>query len=197
MRYKAGDRVRIVEQRTENMNTYGEMDKWLGKIMTICGHTDVKPYYSMEEDGGKWYWYDEMIAGLAEPELTAEEVLTIVRELPYDFIHDFLGCCYGRSREAMLLNVATPQQLVDMCRQWKAEHEKKEPEIETVDICRIIEILPNGRRRCVHEEDINSELPFGGDEREKVEKMLKAYCTEHEGEFIAVHEVISRVKAVN
>ena len=197
MRYKAGDRVRIVEQRTENMNTYGEMDKWLGKIMTICGHNDVKPYYSMEEDGGKWCWYDEMIAGLAEPELTVEEVLTIVRELPYDFIHDFLGCCYGRSREAMLLNVATPQQLVDMCRQWKAEHEKKEPEIETVDICRIIEILPDGRKQCVHEEDINSELPFGGDEREKAEKMLKAYCMEHEGEFIAVHEVISRVKAVN
>lgn len=197
MKYKVGDRVRIVEQRTGNMNTHGEMDRWLRKIMTICGHNDELLYYSMEEDGGKWCWYDEMIAGLAEPELTAEEVLTISRELPYDFICDFLGCCYGRSREAMLLNVATPQQVIDMCRQWKAKHEKKEPEIETVDICRIIEILPDGRRRCVHEEDINSELPFGGDKREKVEKMLKAYCMEHEGEFVAVHEVISRVKAVN
>ena len=81
---------------------------------------------------------------------------------------------------------------------WKANREKKEPEIETVDICRIIEILPDGRKRCVHEEDIkpDSDFPFGGNECEAVEEILKSYCMEHEGKFIAVHEVISRVKEV-
>lgn len=131
---------------------------------------------------------------IPEPELSAEEVLLIARELSYDFIHDFLGCCQGYTREHMLMEKATPKQVIDMCKKWKADHEKKEPEIETVDICRIIEVLPDGKKRCVHEEDIKSDLPFGGDEREKVEKTLKRYCMEHDGEFIAVHEVVSRVK---
>ena len=88
------------------------------------------------------------------------------------------------------------KKIIEICQQWKSDHEKKEPEIETVDICRVIEILPDGRKRCVHEEDIKSELPFGGDERQKVEEMLKKYCMDHDGNFIAVHEVVSRVKAV-
>ena len=62
-------------------------------------------------------------------------------------------------------------------------------------MCRIIKILPD-RKMVVHEEDIKSELPFGGDERQKVEEILKRYCMEHDGEYIAVHEVVSRVKAV-
>lgn len=57
-------------------------------------------------------------------------------------------------------------------------------------------MLPDGKKRCVNEEDIKSDLPFCGDEREKVEKTLKRYCMEHDGEFIAVHEVVSRVKEV-
>ena len=87
-------------------------------------------------------------------------------------------------------------EIVDAIKKWKAEHEKKESEIETVDTCRNIEVLPDGRKRCVHEEDIKSEFPFGGDEREKVEEILKRYCMEHDGEYIAEHEVVSRVKAV-
>ena len=91
-----------------------------------------------------------------------------------------------------------PEKALEICMKWKANREKKEPEIETVDICRIIEILPDGRKRCVHEEDIkpDSDFPFGGNECEAVEEILKSYCMEHEGKFIAVHEVISRVKEV-
>lgn len=39
----------------------------------------------------------------------------------------------------------------------------KEIRFETVNVCRIIEILPDGRRRCVHEADIDQQaLSFGG-----------------------------------
>ena len=71
---------------------------------------------------------------------------------------------------------------------------RKKLKIETVDICRIIDILPDGRKRCVHEEDIG--LHFDGYERQRVEEILKRYCMEHDGEYIAVHEVVSRVNAV-
>ena len=70
-KYKVGDKVRIVDHRTDNMNPFGEMDKWLGKVMTIRGL--FLRGYVMEEDYGEyggtgWYWDDGMIAGLAEPE---------------------------------------------------------------------------------------------------------------------------------
>lgn len=64
MKYKVGDKVRIVkEKKGDRWNRGGHMDKWLGKIMTISG-TDFD-YYKMKEDGREWFWYEEMIEGKA------------------------------------------------------------------------------------------------------------------------------------
>ena len=70
MAYKVGDKVRIVDHRTDNMNPFGRMDKWLGKVMTIRDFSS--PGYWMREDYGEnygygWLWDDGMISGLAEP----------------------------------------------------------------------------------------------------------------------------------
>lgn len=71
-KYKVGDKVRIVSKRPQkNWNPY--MDKYLGKTMTIIksGINAEGVYYCMEEDRddflGHWCWYEDMIAGLAEP----------------------------------------------------------------------------------------------------------------------------------
>lgn len=76
MKYKKGDRIRIVSNRTQNMNPDGDMDKHLGTVMTIKEvHNTLsfeKPYYEMVEDKRGWRWYDNMIAGLAT-------------ETPFDF----------------------------------------------------------------------------------------------------------------
>lgn len=66
MKYKVGDRVRIVAKKDgQGWNPDGDMDKWLGKFMTIrdvsCG------CYRMKEDGPSgWFWWEHMIEGLAE-----------------------------------------------------------------------------------------------------------------------------------
>lgn len=70
-KYKVGDKVRIVDHRTDNMHHFGKMDKWLGKVMTI--RECLLPGYWMEEDYGEnigfgWRWDDDMISGLAKPE---------------------------------------------------------------------------------------------------------------------------------
>ena len=131
------------------------------------------------------------------PELTAEEAIKIFGEIckgscqacPLYAVEPYEACenlCYEN-----------PEKIVEILAQWKSDHKKKEPEIETVDICRIIEIQPDGKKRCVHEEDISDgELMYSGDAVENCRYILKNYCKEHDGEFIAVHEVVSRVKAV-
>ena len=65
------------------------------------------------------------------PELTVEEVLKIRNELDAAFVRDYLGIFCEMSLDKML-RTATPEQIIDMCSQWKAIHEKKEPEIEWV-----------------------------------------------------------------
>lgn len=78
MKYKKGDRVRIVSYRTTDMDSNGKMDKYLGMVITIkdIHHrpfiSETSCYYEMVEDRGAWYWYDNMIAGLAS-------------ETPFDF----------------------------------------------------------------------------------------------------------------
>ena len=70
MKYKVGDRVRIVSKWGDgcNQNLKGKMDKWLGKVMTV---RDVGiTLYRMVEDTednewGGWVWTENCIAGLA------------------------------------------------------------------------------------------------------------------------------------
>ena len=69
-KYKVGDKVLIVNHRVGPMNLDGEMDKWLGKTMTIR-KVFADGIYFMEEDkdehyGKGWAWCDSMISGLAE-----------------------------------------------------------------------------------------------------------------------------------
>ena len=137
------------------------------------------------------------------PEITAEELLNILNEIIHCGVRRCDECPLAENGETLCtddvggVKISNPDKLISICQQWKANHEKKEPEIETVDICRIIEIQPDGKKRCVHEEDISDgELMYSGDAVEKCRYILKNYCMEHDGEFIAVHEVVSRVKAV-
>ena len=136
-------------------------------------------------------------------EMTAEELLNILNEIIHCGVRRCDECPLAENGETLCtddaggVKISNPDKLISICQQWKANHEKKEPEIETVDICRIIEIQPDGKKRCVHEEDISDgELMYSGDAVENCRYILKNYCMEHDGEFIAVHEVVSRVKAV-
>lgn len=135
--------------------------------------------------------------------MTADELLNILNEIIHCGVRRCDECPLAENGETLCtddvggVKISNPDKLISICQQWKAYHEKKEPEIETVDICRIIEIQQDGKKRCVHEEDISDgELMYSGDAVENCRYILKNYCKEHDGEFIAVHEVVSRVKAV-
>ena len=122
------------------------------------------------------------------PELTAEEVLDWISEHYRD--EEWIKC-FGMNycMDEVIERLGVDNVILKIA-QWKADHKKKEPKIETVDICRIIEVLPDGERKYVHEEDLNpdGEVLF----KDQIENILKRYCMEHDGEYIAVHEVVSR-----
>ena len=91
-----------------------------------------------------------------------------------------------------------PEEVIRACQKWVADTESKQLQAETVDVCRIIEIKPDGRKLCVHEQDISDgELLFSSDAHEKCRSLLVEYCKAHKGEFIAIHEVVSRIKSTN
>ena len=70
MKYKVGDKVRIVSGWGKGcwQNLNGEMDKWLGKVMTVrdVGATTYRMVEDIEDnDWGGWYWKENCIEGLA------------------------------------------------------------------------------------------------------------------------------------
>lgn len=97
MKYKKGDRVRIVSETPEGLNWNDEMDKYLGKVMTIksiVGGLIFCGSYIMAEDKGNWFWYDTMIAGLAS-------------EVPFDF-----GAWKGKK---VCMHCRTREEAEDFC----------------------------------------------------------------------------------
>lgn len=56
---KVGDKFVVVKQRTSKMNHNGEMDGYLGKIMTA--DKIYEDTFRCSEDGGRWLWSDRMV----------------------------------------------------------------------------------------------------------------------------------------
>lgn len=66
MKYRAGDRVKIVSESTMEMDSQARMDVWLGKVMTIKAIL-ADHRYLMKEGDSEFCWDDNMIAGLEAP----------------------------------------------------------------------------------------------------------------------------------
>ena len=156
-----------------------------GKYDGFCG----REYY--EENGRTITEFSDLIV----PELSAEEVLRICHEICRG--KDCAKCEMGKNCYAG--DEPDFKKVVEICEQWKADHEKKEPELEWVDICRIIEIQSNGFKKCVHELD----LAIEGTKEDKTlsdwlkrsaENELNMYISSHNGNYIAVVERVCRVK---
>ena len=193
MKYKVGDKVRV-RSDLEGNKGYGGwytsegMVKMRGEIVTIRGIGSSA--YELEEND--LMWTDEMFEGLVEDGLTAEEAIKVladmcagkckvcelgkrVKESKYSFCSD-----YRREH---------PDEVVEILKQWKKDHEEKQIEMESVGIVRVIEGTGD-IKKCVYEEELTErENPMDAKER-----VLKEYCQKHAGKFFTVFESICRVK---
>ena len=188
MKYKVGDKVRV-RSDLKNDVSYGsqctveEMMDYKGNVVTISevGQT----CYQIEGDEEGWSWTDEMLEGLAEDELTAEEAIILRGEM-----------CEGRSCSRCKLSaynngtgitcnelaVKHPERYIEVLKQYKKDHEKKEIEVVKKTCCLVI----GEKRTVVHEEEI--------DNHDSCEEVLKRYCEEHDGKFFAIAECRYEVK---
>lgn len=188
MKYKVGDKVRVRENlplymKAHCVSTFSpETLKYNGMIVTV---SEVKKdQYKIEEDKGFYDWYEDMLEPVEE--MSAEEATKILgkiccesevcAECPISEAKGKMPCQNFRRDKA--------GEVLEILKQWKADHEKKPIETEFIYIVRIIE-----DKKCVHEEEM-----VGESEDEAQERVLKKYCEYHEGKFYAVAERICQVK---
>jgi hypothetical protein len=194
MKYKVGDKVKVrndlkaYEIYGSNMLTKS-MEKFAGKTVTISGVGITS--YAIEEMKVA-YWTDEMFEPVEE--MSAEEAIKLSGKMCSS------SACYecpvfkSREKYGEMCNVFKKEhaeEYLEILEQWKADHEKKDVEVEFACIVRVIEDADSGRR-CVYEEDVTEVK----DETFKMtmKRILEEYCKEHEGKFFTVYEEICRVK---
>ena len=183
MKYKVGDKVRVRKDLVEGEQYGGEtvaddMADMRGMVVTIedvCGGS-----YGIEEDAGGYTWTDEMFEPVEE--LTAEEAVRIMGgmcrdfsccECPiYELIEDEGSCDNFRAEK--------PDKVIEVLKQWKKEHEKKQIETEYVWYVQIVETDTNILK---HEESLK-----GVPEDRTIAKVLEKWCSEHEGKYYAISE---------
>lgn len=134
MKYKVGDKVRVKENlplymKAHCVSTFSpETLKYNGMIVTV---SEVKKdQYKIEEDNGFYDWYEDMLEPVEE--MSAEEATKILgkiccesevcAECPISEAKGKMPCQNFRRDKA--------GEVLEILKQWKADHEKKEVEVE-------------------------------------------------------------------
>ena len=187
MKYKVGDKIKIVRATNGCLGARGKIGIVTNK-KSNNGLGNGREGFNVEcSDREIWRIGFESECELLDEELTAEEAIKIQAEMCRDIMCkdcaiDRLRCdlCCGCDE----FRSKNPDKVLEIIKQWKKDHEKKEVEVEFVDVIRIIEDTGD-IKRCVHEERIDVEFVKISAE---IKRVLKDWCKDHEGEFFAVME---------
>lgn len=184
MQFKVGDKVKV-RSDLKTYEIYGgytlikSMEKFVGKTVTIS-HVRIDSYAIEELEDP--YWTDEMFEGLAEDELSAEELAKTIgnicevhnecKECPFRDVDGEDYCVIRMGKNA--------DKTLKIAKQWKADHEKKP--IETENVMYIV--VMDEKRNVVYEEKTNEAIITAT----MKEEVLKKYCTGHDGKYYAIGE---------
>lgn len=184
MKYKVGDKVKVRSDLKTSVlygSLYAIAEMIKKKIVTITYVYDG--CYKVVEDD--YAWTDEMLEGLVEDELTAEEAIILRGEM-----------CEGRSCSRCKLSaynngtgitcnelaVKHPERYIEVLKQYKKDHEKKPIETEFALYVQIIEVDTHILK---HEEKVETDIRSMDVQKAEI---LKKYCSEHDGKYYAISE---------
>lgn len=187
MKYKVGDKVRV-RRDLERYRQYGKYDanrnmaELHGSIVEIKKVENEKQRYEINDN--LYYWTDEMFEGLVEDELTAEEATKILSEICCE--NELCGGCPISEAKGKMTCQSfrrdKTEEVLEILKRWKKDHEKKEVETEFTWCVLIIEADTHTLK---HEENVGTD--FKSMDAKKAE-ILKKYCSEHDGKYYAISE---------
>lgn len=187
MKYKVGDKIKIIRATNGCLGARGKIGIVTNK-KSNNGLGNGREGFNVEcSDGEIWRIGFESECELLEEEMSAEEAIKIQAEMCRGIVCK--DCAIDRLRrdshgECAEYRSKNPDKALEIIKQWKKDHEKKEVEVEFVDVIRIIEDTGD-IKRCVHEERIDVEFAKISAE---IKRVLKDWCKDHDGEFFAVLE---------
>lgn len=192
MKYKVGDKVRVREDLNidEKYGLLCAIDEMIKKKTVTIAYV-YDGYYGIKED--VFMWTDEMFEGLVDDELTAEEAIKIFGKI----------CCETRCTDECPIYKAKkgmscrkfrkdkPEEVLEILKQQKKNHEKKEIKTEIVDLIKIMkEVCDDETCIYAYEIDVNKE-----DINDKMKELVKEYSGEQDSKIYAKYERICRVKS--
>nr|DAW27588.1 MAG TPA: hypothetical protein [Caudoviricetes sp.] len=187
MKYKVGDKVRVISGLVVD-GAYGnwafteKMKKYKGKSVTIS--EVCQDYYRIKEDEEYGYYTDEMFESIEE--MSAEEATKILGKICCENDR-CAGCPISEAKGEMLCqNFRRDKagEVLEILKQWKADHEKKDVEVEFVWYA----VIKDEKGSIVHEERIESPLGSNKEYLENNKEILAKYCSEHNGKFYGLTE---------
>lgn len=193
MKYKVGDRIKIIKATS---GCYGANEK-IGTVTNkpstdgLCNDQD-----GFNVDCGKGYIWRIGFASECEllDELTAEEAIRLKCEMCESI--SCSECKFSRlnNGEDLYCNKFLekyPEQVLEILKQWKKDHEKKDIKTEIVNLIKVMkEVCADETCIYAYEIDMNEE-----DVDEKMDELVKQYYEEKGGKIYAKFEHLCRVKS--
>lgn len=184
MKYKVGDKVRVIKATTGCMGAEGSIGVVTDKKSTD-GLLDYMNGFNIELKNGKiWRIGFESVCEPVEDELTAEEATKILSEICCE--NELCGGCPISEAKGKMTCQSfrrdKTEEVLEILKRWKKDHEKKEVEVTQKIYCLVVD----EERKVVHEEEIGNS--------DSCMDVLKNYCENHDGKFFSLMEFRYEVK---
>ena len=188
MKYKVGERIKIIKATA---GCYGANEK-IGTVTNkpstdgLCNYQD-----GFNVDCGDKHVWRIGLESECEllDELTAEEAIILISEMCGTIVCSKCKCSKENNGEDISCNKFIkkyPERCIEILKQWKKDHYKKQIETEYMWYVQIIEA---DTHLLKHEEPLKS-VP----EDRTIAEVLKKWCLEHDGKYYAVSERRCTVK---
>ncbi len=192
MKYKVGDKIKIIRATGGCYGAEGKIGIITNKP-SINGLCDNKDGFNVDCGlGNVWRIGYESECELLD-ELTAEEAIKIQAEM-CNSMNSCVNCPIYKEKDSDCcesFKAENPEKVVEIIKQWKKDHEKKEIETENVTLIKVMK-EEGDDETCiyVYEIDVSKEIID-----EKMKELVKQYYKENGDKIYAKCEHICRVKS--